>query len=87
MGLGGYALYENGVANDKYKKAKALVGPDGALIDPSYKEPYESLRRDGNRARQNAAIGGVGAGVALAVTAVVGYLGYRESGKFGEIRF
>jgi hypothetical protein len=86
IGLGGYALYENSVANKKYTEAKKLA-PNGILINESDRALYDKLRTDGNSARATANGTMLGAGVALGATAVFGYLGFKQSGTFGRIEF
>jgi hypothetical protein len=86
VGAGAYAVMQNNTASDYYAKAEEmLVGgqlPPG--VPPSYYQGYVS---DGDSAKSSAQIAGATAGVALVATGVIGYLGYRQTGEFGPIRF
>jgi RNA polymerase sigma-70 factor (ECF subfamily) len=48
---------------------------------------YNSAVRGGDRAKGVAIASGVGAGVSLAATAVIGYLGWKQTGEVGLFRF
>lgn len=87
LALGGFALYENSAANENFSKARAMLDEDGFLKPGEDRAVYNKYRSDGNQQRSMATVSGIGAGVALATSAVFGYLGYRESGTFGRIEF
>jgi len=48
---------------------------------------FNARAEEGNRARSVAIGTGIGAGVALVTTGVLGYLSYRQTGEVGPFRF
>lgn len=88
VGLGSFALYENSVSQKKYSDARSMLR-DGTNEAGKGFEPakYDKLRKDGDTARNVATVSAIGAGVAAGTAIVFGYLGYKESGKFGRIEF
>jgi hypothetical protein len=87
IGLGAFAAVEALSASSSYDKARKLLDTQGQLpsgVDPA---TYNGYVADGDSARTRALIGGVGAGVALAATGVLGYLSYKQTGEVGPFRF
>jgi hypothetical protein len=80
LALGAVALWEGSRSNGLYDGASQWKSASASL-------EVNSLIADGASAR-SASIGcGVGAGVALAATAVLGYLSYKQSHEIGPFRF
>lgn len=86
LGLGTVAIVEGSKAKSEYSKAHDLLvgGRLPASTPPSL---YDKHVSDGNSARGVAMATGIGAGVCLAGTAVLGYLSYRQTGEVGPFRF
>jgi hypothetical protein len=85
--LGGFAVYESIQSGKRYDEARAMLGPDGRLRAPYTTADYNGRISDGDSAKNLALGTGVGAGVALAGSAVLGYLSYRQTGEIGPFRF
>jgi hypothetical protein len=85
--LGGLTAYESLQASKRYDDASRMRGPDGTVSAAFTVSEYNGKIADGDSAR-NVAIGaGIGAGVTLGSTAVLGYLSYRRTGEIGPFRF
>ncbi len=86
--LVGITVAQANRANQHYSDARAMLDSTGSGVrDPYTVAQYNDSIRRGDRAR-NAAIGtGVGAGVALMATGVMGYISYRRGGEIGPLRF
>lgn len=88
LALGGVAWWQGASADRSYREARQMLDGSGQAV----REPY-SIRdhnqrvTEGDRARAIAVGTGAGAATALALTAVLGYLGWRESGEVGLFRF
>ncbi len=83
--LGGFAIYEGLHARSLYGDAKNMPrSADGSLYSPT---DYNGKISDGDSARSLAIGTGIGAGVALASSAVLGYISYRQTGEVGPFRF
>lgn len=85
LALGGVALWQAASSNGNYDSARALLSANGAL--PPDRTQYDRFVADGDSARQRALIAGIGAGVCVATTAVLGYLAYQQTGEIGPFRF
>jgi hypothetical protein len=85
VGLGGFALYEGSKASSAYSKADDMLV--GGRLPPGASPVYDKHVSDGNSARGVAMATGIGAGVCLAGTAVLGYLSYKQTGEVGPFRF
>ncbi len=87
VGLGAFAMYEGSSASDSYAHAGLLLRPDGALYMGASASRYKALLAEGDQARA-VALGTGGAAVACAaVSGVLGYLSYKQSGEIGPFRF
>lgn len=89
LALGVVSLWEGSRSNVLYDDAsKWRAGAEADKnLSQSLAKQYNSNILDGDSARR-ASIGyGVGAGVALAATAVLGYLSYKQSHEIGPFRF
>ncbi len=86
VGLGGFAIYEGTKANSEYSKAHSLL-VGGRLPAGTSPAEYDKHVTDGNSARGVAMATGIGAGVCLVGTAVLGYMSYKQSGQVGPFRF
>ena len=84
--LGGVAAWQATVANDKYDQANGMLvgGSIPAGQDPAV---YSQLVSDGDAAKRNAWISGVGAVTSVAATAVLSYFSYKQTGEVGPFRF
>jgi len=81
--LGGVALWQGSRASSLYGDARGMTESD-----PDYTvSRYNAAVRGGDRAKGVAIASGVGAGVSLAATAVIGYLGWKQTGELGLFRF
>jgi tetratricopeptide (TPR) repeat protein len=86
LGAGAFAVIEALAAKSKYSDADALI-LNGQLKPGATAAQYNALVKDGNSARDMAMYSGIGAGVALVATGVLGYLSYQQSGEVGPFRF
>jgi PEGA domain len=86
VGLGAFALYEGSKSGSEYSKAKDMLS-NGWLNAGASPADYNKHISDGNSAKSLAVATGVGAGVCLAGTAVLGYLSYKRTGEIGPWRF
>lgn len=86
IGLGGVAIWQGIESGNSYDEARSML-VNGAL--PPNRDPrvYNALIEDGDSARRVAIVSGVGAGVCLATSAVLGYLSYKQTGEIGPFRF
>ncbi len=84
VGLTAFAVVEGLSANSKYGDAKAMLGPDGALVPGADPAKYNQLVSDGDSAKKAAYIGAAGAVVTAAAAGILGYLAH---GEVGPIRF
>jgi hypothetical protein len=87
VGLGAFAVIQASSANKSYDSARAMLNSTGQLPPSADRTQYNRYLSDGDSARSKAYIGAIGAGAALVTTGVVGYIGYRQTGEFGPIRF
>lgn len=86
VGLGAVSAWSAARASSAYGRANGLL-EDGSLRLGTSPGQYDGHISDGNSARSLAVGSGVAAGVALAASGVLGYLGYRESREIGPFRF
>lgn len=86
VGLGAVAAWSALKADDEYSAANGMLA-SGTLRPGASPEEYNAHISDGNSARRLAAGAGIGAATALAASAVLGYLSYRDSGEIGPFRF
>jgi hypothetical protein len=77
LGLAGLALQQRLSSSRAHDRADAMLGPGGALVPGSDPSRYRALRADGDAAARNAY---VSAGVAVALAATAGVLGWRSWG-------
>ncbi len=86
--LVGITVAQANRANQHYSDARAMLdSTHEGVKEPYTVAQYNDAIRRGDRSR-NAAIGtGVGAGVALLATGVLGYISYRRTGEIGPLRF
>jgi hypothetical protein len=68
-----------------YNDANKLLLADGSL--PPDSTQYDRHISDGDSKRRVAIIAGVGAGVCLVTTGILGYLAYKQTGEIGPFRF
>lgn len=84
----GVTVAEANRANQAYRDARSMLDGTGQHLRPGYTvAQYDDTIRHGDRSRSVAIGTGVGAGVALVATAVIGYVSYRRTGEVGPIRF
>lgn len=83
----GVAVWQKLESDGAYDDARAMLGPNGVVLPQYSVAQYNAKVSDGDSARGIAIGAGVGAGVALASTAVLGYLSYRWTGEIGPFRF
>jgi hypothetical protein len=87
VGLGGVAIWQLFSSNSSYSQAQSMLDPSGALPPGANASQYQSLIASGDSSRQVAVITGVGAGVCLVATGVLGYLSIKQTGELGPFRF
>lgn len=85
LGLGGVAVWQGMVSNDRYDSADELV-VDG-VVPPEQEAAFASLRDEGDTARRNAVVLGASAAACAATSAVLGWISWRQTGTVGPIRF
>jgi hypothetical protein len=95
FGTGAATLVLTGVSiaamvksNGAYDDAKAMLDPSTGGVRPPYTvNDYNSKVSDGDSAKKIGVATGVGAGVCLVATGVLGYLSYKQTGEIGPFRF
>lgn len=87
VGLGGVAIWQLLSSNSSYSQAQSMLDPSGALPPGADASQYQALIASGDSSRQVAVITGVGAGVCLIATGVLGYLSIKQTGELGPFRF
>jgi hypothetical protein len=85
--LGGVAIWQGLASNRAFNDAKAMRDGSGNVIAPNTVADYNRKVSDGESARTISIGTGVGAGVALVATGVLGYLSYKQTGEVGPFRF
>jgi hypothetical protein len=85
IALAGVTVWQISSSNSSYDNARKLLLADGSL--PADRTSYDRFIADGDAAKRNAIIAGVGSGVCVATTAVLGYLSYKQTGEIGPFRF
>jgi hypothetical protein len=86
--LAGVSAYEAVQATRQYDDAAAMKDPAGTGVVPPYTvDQYNALVSAAGHDRAVAIGTGVGAGVALATSAVLGWMSWRQSGEIGPFRF
>jgi hypothetical protein len=83
----GVTLALGASASSRYADARAMRDASGRLQSPHTVAEYNAAIRAGDSRRSMAVAVGVASGVGLVATAMLGYLGYRESGVIGPLRF
>ncbi len=86
VALGGFAIYEGTSARSSYDKASSLL-KSAAQVDDTVAHQYNQYVSDGDSARKVAFVSGGAAVGCLAVSGVLGYLSYRQTGEIGPFRF
>jgi len=87
VGLGGVSLWQGISAQSSYADAKAMLGPGGTLPTGTSPADYDKKLKDGDGAKRNAIITGVGAGACAVTAGILGYLAYKQTGEIGPFRF
>jgi hypothetical protein len=87
IALGGVAIWQGLASNRAFSDAKAMRDGSGNILPPNTVAGYNRKVSDGESARTISIGTGVGAGVALVATGVLGYLSYRQTGEMGPFRF
>ncbi len=87
VGLGAFAMHEGLSASSSYKDASVLLRPDGTLLNGASTSTYKALVSDGDAARSLAFISGGAAAACAGVSAILGYLSYKQTGEIGPFRF
>jgi hypothetical protein len=87
VALGGVAIWQAMVANDRYSEADSMLQSNGTLPVGSDPARYADLQSQGDSAKRNAWIAGGGAVVALGATAALSYFSYTKTGEIGPFRF
>ncbi len=85
--LGAVALWQESSASRNYRAAKAMLRSDGALPADADAQAYSNAVAAGDRAHGVAIGTGIGAGVAVASSVILGWIAYRQTGAIGPIRF
>ncbi len=83
--LGAIAITEVAIANVRYGDANAMQS--NVTYTPELGQTYNQFSADAASARNAGIYLGVGAGVSLAASAVLGYLSFRQSHEIGPFRF
>jgi hypothetical protein len=87
LGLGTVAIIEGLSVKSSYNKARELTDSTGNLLPGKSLQTYNKYLSDGDSARGVAIGTGVGAGISLAATGILGYIAYRQTGEVGPFRF
>ena len=85
MAIGGFAIYKGVETQGHYAAASKLLTADSRLLVENAAE-YRRLRSAGI-ATGRAAYTGAGAIVSAAMTGMLGYLSYNQTGEVGPFRF
>jgi hypothetical protein len=87
IGAGAFSVVEAMSAKGSYNDARALLGSDNTLKIGSDPARYKQLVSSGDSAKSKATLGaGVAIGTA-ALSGVLGYLSYKQTGEIGPFRF
>ncbi len=87
VGFGAFAVVKGFSARGKYADARAMLEPDGTLSLSADPSRYNQLINEGDSARASS-YGGTGVAVgAAALTGILGYLSYKQTGEVGPFRF
>ena len=88
VGVGAFAVVSELQAQGKYSDANGLIS-GGKLKDPSVtgQTKYTQMVKDGDSKNNLAMYTGIGAGGALVLSGVLGYLAYKQTGEVGPFRF
>ncbi len=87
IALGAVSIVEARQYANKKSEANRMIFQDGTLVPPYTRQQYTKAVDDANSAKSAMQVTAVGAGVALASTAVLGYLSYKQTGEIGPFRF
>lgn len=87
LALGGVTVWQAMSSNDRYREARSMLLPNGALPLRADPARYNHLQSQGDSARRNAWIAGGGSAVALVGTAALSYWTYKKYGEIGPFRF
>jgi F0F1-type ATP synthase membrane subunit c/vacuolar-type H+-ATPase subunit K len=82
VALGGVALWQGLAAKSAYDDARKI--PIGSA---DYANRYNAKVKDGDSANKIALGAGIGAGVCVVTSGVLGYLAYKQTGEIGPFRF
>lgn len=86
--LGGVSIAEILKSHKSYDDARAMLDPATGGVRPPYTvNDYNSKVDSGNSAKKIGVATGVGAGVCLVATGVLGYLSFKQTGEIGPFRF
>jgi len=88
VGVGAFAVVSEIQARGKYSDADGLMA-GGVLKDPSPagQAKYTQNVQDGDSKNKLAGYTGVGAGGALVLSGILGYIAYKQTGEVGPFRF
>jgi hypothetical protein len=87
VALGGVAIWKESDARKQYSSAGAMLGPGGILPASASAQAYQDALSAGRSSHQAAVVAGVGAGVAIGTSLILGYFSYRQTGEIGPFRF
>ncbi len=87
VALGGVAVWQLLSSNSSYNQASAMLDSSGNLPPGADVARYQSLIASGDSSRQVALYTGIGAGVCLVATGVLGWLSVKQTGEIGPFRF
>ncbi len=85
VGLGGFAVYEGFAARSKYDKAAGLL--EAGVLSYANMMQYSQYVSDGDSAKIGAYVTGGAAAGCVALSGVLGYLSYKQTGEIGPFRF
>jgi len=87
VALGAVAIWQESSASRSYRTAKSMLLTSGVLPADADARVYADAVAAGDRSHAVALGTGIGTGVAIAGSVVLGWLAYRETGAIGPIRF
>jgi hypothetical protein len=87
VGLGAFAVYEGLSARSSYADASDMLESDGAVAAGGSVGSYKSTVSDGDSARNMAYVTGAAAIGCAAVSGILGYMSYKQTGEVGPFRF
>lgn len=87
VALASVSIWQAVKSEQAYDEAQSMRAPGGGVLPGHTVAEFNARAEEVNRARSIAIGTGIGAGVALIATGVLGYFSYRQTGEIGPFRF